>query len=40
MGRTAGAGLVVAVRSGLGSDADLVGLADVVLDSVADLVTG
>ena len=40
MGRTAGAGLVVAVRSGLGSDADFVGLADVVLDSVADLVTG
>ena len=40
MGRTAGAGLVVAVRSGLGSDTDFAGLADVVLDSVADLVTG
>ena len=37
MGRAAGAGLVLAVRSGLGADADLTGLADAVLDSVADL---
>jgi phosphoglycolate phosphatase-like HAD superfamily hydrolase len=36
MGRSAGAGLVVGVRSGVGSEADL-RAADVVIDSVADL---
>lgn len=36
MGRSAGAGLVVGVRTGVGSDADLAD-ADLVLDSVADL---
>ena len=36
MGRSAGAGLVVGVRSGLGDDADL-DAADVLIDSVADL---
>lgn len=37
MGRAAGAGLVVGVRTGVGSDADLAA-ADLVLDSVGDLV--
>ena len=36
MGRAAGAGLVVGVRSGVGTDVDL-RAADVVIDSVADL---
>ncbi len=36
MGRSAGAGLVVGVRSGLGTDADLAD-ADTVIDSVASL---
>jgi phosphoglycolate phosphatase len=36
MGRAAGAGLVIGVRTGVGSDADLA-LADATLDSVADL---
>lgn len=36
MGRTAGAGLVVGVRTGIGADADLAD-ADVILDSIADL---
>jgi phosphoglycolate phosphatase len=36
MGRRAGAGLVVGVRTGIGSDADLAA-ADVIVDSVADL---
>jgi phosphoglycolate phosphatase len=36
MGRRAGAGLVVGVRTGVGSDVDLAD-ADVILDSVADL---
>jgi phosphoglycolate phosphatase len=36
MGRSAGAGLVVGVRTGVGSDADLAA-ADVIVDSVADL---
>jgi phosphoglycolate phosphatase len=39
MGRAAGAGLVIGVRSGVGSDADL-GLADITLESVADLRSG
>ena len=37
MARDAGAGLVVAVRSGVASGAELEPLADVILDSVADL---
>ncbi len=37
MGRTAGAGLVVGVLSGVGDEADLAGLADVLLGSVAEL---
>jgi phosphoglycolate phosphatase len=37
MARTAGAGRVVGVRSGVGSDEDLAA-ADVVIDSVADLI--
>jgi len=37
MGRAAGAGLVVGVLSGVGSREDLAGLADVLLDTVADL---
>ena len=36
MGRAAGAGLVLGVRSGLGEDADLAE-ADLVIDSIADL---
>jgi phosphoglycolate phosphatase len=36
MGRAAGAGLVVGVRSGLGSDQDLAA-ADLIIDSVGDL---
>lgn len=36
MGRAAGAGRVIGVRSGLGSDADL-GEADAIIDSIADL---
>jgi phosphoglycolate phosphatase len=36
MGRAAGAGLVLGVRTGVGSDADLAA-ADRTLDSVADL---
>jgi phosphoglycolate phosphatase-like HAD superfamily hydrolase len=36
MGRRAGAGLVVGVRTGIGTDADLAA-ADVIVDSVADL---
>ena len=36
MGRAAGAGLVLGVRSGLGEDADLAD-ADLVIDSIADL---
>jgi phosphoglycolate phosphatase-like HAD superfamily hydrolase len=36
MGRSAGAGLVVGVRSGLGDDADLAE-ADLVIDAIADL---
>lgn len=36
MGRSAGAGLVIGVRSGLGGDADLAD-ADLVIDSVGDL---
>lgn len=36
MGRRAGAGLVVGVRTGVGGDADLAG-ADVILDSIAGL---
>jgi len=38
MGRAAGAGRVIGVRSGLGDDADLVD-ADVLLDSIADLLS-
>ena len=38
MGRAAGAALVVGVRTGMGTDADLVG-ADVTIDSIADLET-
>ncbi len=38
MGRAAGAALVVGVRTGIGTDADLVG-ADVTIDSIADLET-
>jgi phosphoglycolate phosphatase-like HAD superfamily hydrolase len=37
MGRAAGAGLVIAVRTGVGTDADLTA-ADVVVDSVGDLI--
>ena len=37
MGRSAGAGLVVGVRTGIGRDMDLAA-ADVIVDSVADLV--
>jgi phosphoglycolate phosphatase len=37
MGRAAGAGLVIAVRTGVGTDADLAA-ADLVLESVGDLV--
>lgn len=37
MGHAAGVGLVVGVLSGVGSREDLAGLADVLLDSVADL---
>jgi phosphoglycolate phosphatase len=37
MGRAAGAGLVVGVRTGVGSEADL-GAADLVLDSVEGLI--
>jgi len=37
MGRAVGAGLVVAVLTGTGERADLEGLADHVLDSIADL---
>ncbi len=40
MGRAAGAGVVVGVLSGVGEESDLAGLADVILDSVADLVPG
>lgn len=36
MGRAAGAGLVVGVRTGVGTDRDLAA-ADLILDSVADL---
>jgi phosphoglycolate phosphatase-like HAD superfamily hydrolase len=36
MGRAAGAGLVVGVRTGIGSDADLAE-ADHILDSVTEL---
>jgi phosphoglycolate phosphatase-like HAD superfamily hydrolase len=39
MGRAAGAGLVVAVLSGVGSRADLEPQADLILTSVADLAT-
>ena len=38
MGRTAGAGLVVGVLSGLSSAALLAPYADAVIDSVADLI--
>lgn len=37
MGRAAGVGLVVGVLCGVGSEADLASLADVLLDSVGDL---
>ena len=37
MGRAAGAGIVIGVRSGIGDDADLAD-ADVVLDAIGDLV--
>ena len=40
MGRAAGVGLVVGVLSGVGSESDLAGLADVLLDSVAGLLPG
>jgi phosphoglycolate phosphatase len=36
MARTAGAGRVIGVRSGVGADTDL-GAADVIIDSVGDL---
>jgi phosphoglycolate phosphatase-like HAD superfamily hydrolase len=36
MGRAAGAGLVIGVRTGIGRDEDLAG-ADLIIDSVADL---
>ncbi len=38
MGRSAGAGLVVGVLSGVGTEADLAGLADVLIGSVAELI--
>lgn len=38
MGRAAGVGLVIGVLSGVGTAADLAGLADVLVDSVGDLV--
>ena len=38
MGRAAGVGLVVGVLSGVGAESDLAPLADVLLDSVGDLV--
>ena len=37
MGRAGGVGLVVGVLSGVGTEADLSGLADVLLDSIGDL---
>jgi phosphoglycolate phosphatase len=37
MGRAAGAGLVIGVRSGVGTDEILMPLADLVIDSVAEL---
>lgn len=37
MGRSAGVGLVIGVLSGVGTGSDLAGLADVLLDSVGDL---
>ena len=40
MGRAAGAGLVVGVLTGVGARSDLESLADVVVESVADLMAG
>jgi phosphoglycolate phosphatase len=40
MGRAAGAGLIVAVLTGVGGRADLAALADVVIASVEELVVG
>ena len=40
MGRAAGAGLVVGVLTGVGGQADLAPQADVLIDSVADLLPG
>ena len=39
MGRAAGAGRVIGVLSGVSARADLEPLADVILETIADLVT-